>query len=149
VQPKNNKIERPFVVNPTELFLMDIPTAARLLSTTVFAVGKIVPLDELVYVAIGHKWLLSPDAVRAFISQPGAKDIASSGSMSTLNSPRMVTKVFCFVVENLIFRQANHWLSNYSCTLFGGFRVRKALDLPTSYDDPKIGVCKLYNTQWL
>jgi hypothetical protein len=82
---------------------MDIPTAARLLSTTVFAVGKIVPLDELVYVAIGHKWLLSPDAVRAFISQPGAKDIASSGSMSTLNSPRMVTTVFCFVVENLIF----------------------------------------------
>jgi hypothetical protein len=82
---------------------MDIPTAARLLSRTVFAVRELCRSGELVYVAIGHKWLLSPDAVRAFISQPGAKDIASSGSMSAMNPPRMVTKVFCFVVENLIF----------------------------------------------
>jgi hypothetical protein len=54
-------------VDPNQLFLMDIPTAARLLSTTVFAVREICRSGELVYIAIGHKWLLSPDAIRAFI----------------------------------------------------------------------------------
>jgi hypothetical protein len=67
VQTKNKKIEQPFVVNPNELFLMDIPTAARLLSTTVFAVRELCRSGELVYVAIGHKWLLSPNAIRSFI----------------------------------------------------------------------------------
>jgi hypothetical protein len=54
-------------VSPDALFLMDIPTAARLLSTTVFAVRELCRSGELIHVPIGHKWLLSPDAIRAFI----------------------------------------------------------------------------------
>jgi helix-turn-helix protein len=54
-------------VNTDELYLMDIPTAARLLSTTVFAVRELMRSGELVKVEIGHKWLVSHDAIRAFI----------------------------------------------------------------------------------
>jgi hypothetical protein len=49
------------------LFLIDIPTAAKLMSTTVFAVRELCRSRELAYVVIGHKWLLSSDAIRAFI----------------------------------------------------------------------------------
>ena len=49
------------------LFLIDIPTAAKLMSMTVFAVRELCRSRELSYVVIGHKWLLSPDAIRAFI----------------------------------------------------------------------------------
>jgi hypothetical protein len=51
----------------SELFLMDIPTAAKRMSTTVFAVRELCRSGELVYVPIGHKWLLSPGAILAFI----------------------------------------------------------------------------------
>jgi hypothetical protein len=46
---------------------MDIPTAARLMSTTVFAIRELCRSGELIYVPIGHKWLLSPEAIRTFI----------------------------------------------------------------------------------
>jgi hypothetical protein len=44
-----------------------IPTAAKLMSTTVFAVRELYRSRELAYVVIGQKWLLSPGAIRAFI----------------------------------------------------------------------------------
>jgi hypothetical protein len=47
--------------------LMDIPTAACHLSTSIFAVRELCRSGELVYVKIGHKWLLSPDAIQYFI----------------------------------------------------------------------------------
>ncbi len=54
-------------VNSNELFLMDIPTAARLMSTTVFAVRELCRSGQLKYVPIGHKWLISPGAIQDFI----------------------------------------------------------------------------------
>ncbi|MGB2593266.1 MAG: hypothetical protein WBF09_20580 [Candidatus Acidiferrum sp.] len=46
---------------------MDIPTAARRMSTTVFAVRELCRSGELLKVVIGHKWLLSDEAIRDFI----------------------------------------------------------------------------------
>lgn len=48
---------------------MDIPTAAARLSTTVFAVRELMRSGELVKVEIGHKWLVSPVALKAFIQK--------------------------------------------------------------------------------
>jgi hypothetical protein len=66
---KKNASAVPAVISPAvnDLFLMDIPTAARLLSTTIFAVRELMRSGDLVKVEIGHKWLVSPDAIRAFI----------------------------------------------------------------------------------
>jgi excisionase family DNA binding protein len=50
-----------------ERLLIDIPTAARKLSTTVFAVRELLRSDKIKYVAIGHKWLISPAALQDFI----------------------------------------------------------------------------------
>ena len=52
---------------PNDLFLMDIPTAASRMSTTVFAVRTLCRDGELKYVPIGHKWLISPGAIQDFI----------------------------------------------------------------------------------
>lgn len=55
---------------PTEnLYLIDIPTAARRLSTTVFAVREIIRSGKLKYVRIGHKMLISPSAIQDYIAQ--------------------------------------------------------------------------------
>ncbi len=66
MQSKNQRIEQQ-VVNPTELFLMSIPTAALRMSTTVFAVRELCRSGQLKYVPIGHKWLISPGAIQDFI----------------------------------------------------------------------------------
>ena len=50
-----------------ELFLMDIPTAALRMSTTVFAVRELCRSGQLKFVPIGHKWLISPGAIQDFI----------------------------------------------------------------------------------
>ncbi len=54
-------------VVPNDLFLMDIPTAAQRMSTTVFAVRELMRSGELIKVEIGHKWLISPGAIQDFI----------------------------------------------------------------------------------
>jgi len=57
-------------VTPVSLdsfFLIDIPTAARLMSTTTFALREILRSGEIAYLNIGHKWLMSPDSIREFI----------------------------------------------------------------------------------
>jgi hypothetical protein len=66
---KNPRSIPPVVTNPNDLFLMDIPTAAVRLSTTVFAVRELMRSGELVKVEIGHKWLVSPEALKAFIQK--------------------------------------------------------------------------------
>ena len=53
--------------NLNELFLMDIPTAALRMSTTVFAVRELCRSGQLKYVPIGHKWFISPGAIQDFI----------------------------------------------------------------------------------
>jgi excisionase family DNA binding protein len=47
--------------------LVDIPTAAAMLSTTVFAVRELLRKGKIKYVVIGHKWLVSPQALQEFI----------------------------------------------------------------------------------
>jgi len=47
--------------------LVDIPTAAAMLSTTVFAVRELLRKGKIKYVVIGHKWLVSPQALHEFI----------------------------------------------------------------------------------
>jgi hypothetical protein len=51
----------------SQLYLLDIPTTARLLSTTTFAVRELCRSGELVYLNIGHKFLISHEAIRTFI----------------------------------------------------------------------------------
>ncbi len=63
---KNAPVAVPAVV-PNDLFLMDIPTAAQRMSTTVFAVRELMRSGELIKVEIGHKWLVSPSAIQDFI----------------------------------------------------------------------------------
>jgi excisionase family DNA binding protein len=54
------------VPNPED-FLMSIPTAAQRMSTTVFAIRELCRAGELKYIAIGHRWLISPEAIANFI----------------------------------------------------------------------------------
>jgi len=54
-------------VHPNDQYLHDIPTAAAKMSTTIFAVRNLMRSGELKYVAIGHKWLVSPQAIQEFI----------------------------------------------------------------------------------
>lgn len=75
--PRKKKSVVPEII-ADELFLMDIPTAARRLSTTVFAVRELCRAGELIYVPIGHKWLLSPDAIRAFIRKKEQEALRSA-----------------------------------------------------------------------
>jgi hypothetical protein len=66
---KKNPAVIPPAADPNELFLMDIPTAARRMSTTVFAVRELCRSGALVSVAIGHRWLISPGAIQRFIQK--------------------------------------------------------------------------------
>jgi hypothetical protein len=67
-------------------FLLEIPQAAVLLSTTTFAVCELCRSGELVYVTIGHKWLISPDAIRAFIKKR-EQEFFDGVSVIVLNRP--------------------------------------------------------------
>jgi excisionase family DNA binding protein len=49
------------------LYLIDIPTAARRLSTTVFAVRELIRSGKVKYISVGHKMLISPEAIQDFI----------------------------------------------------------------------------------
>jgi excisionase family DNA binding protein len=51
------------------LYLIDIPTAARRMSTTVFAVRELLRSGQIKYLVIGHKWLISPKAIQEFIEK--------------------------------------------------------------------------------
>ena len=47
--------------------LLDIPAAAQMLGTTIFAVRELLRKGKIKYVTIGHKWLVSPQAIQEFI----------------------------------------------------------------------------------
>jgi hypothetical protein len=57
----------PIAVHPNDLYLLDIPTAAAKMSTTIFAVRELMRSGKLKFVVIGHKWLVSPGAIQEFI----------------------------------------------------------------------------------
>ena len=48
-------------------FLYDLPTTARLMTTTLFAVRTLIRTGKLRYVSIGNKFLVSPEAIRDFV----------------------------------------------------------------------------------
>jgi excisionase family DNA binding protein len=50
-----------------EPFLLDIPEVAQRMNTTVFAVRQLLRAGEIPYLVIGHRWLVSPQALRQFI----------------------------------------------------------------------------------
>jgi hypothetical protein len=49
--------------------LHDIPTVARIMSTTTWAVRGLCRSGQLTHIKIGHRWLVSTDAIRKFIAQ--------------------------------------------------------------------------------
>lgn len=64
------------VVPISEKFLLSIPEAAALMSTTVFAVRELCRAGDLKYVPIGHAWRISPDAIRAYIREQEQREAA-------------------------------------------------------------------------
>ena len=62
-------------------FLHDIRTTARLMSTTCWAVRELCRSGRLKFVRIGHRWLVSTDAIQRFIAEAekgGRKDTVSA-----------------------------------------------------------------------
>lgn len=57
------------ITTPPSPYLHDIPTAAALMSTTIFAVRELCRSGKLKFVAIGHRWLISPQAIQEFIHE--------------------------------------------------------------------------------
>jgi len=56
---------------PAELspVLLDIPTTAKVMTTTTFAVRQLCRAGKLKFVRIGHRWLISPQSIQRFIAQ--------------------------------------------------------------------------------
>jgi hypothetical protein len=52
---------------PLERLLVDIPTAAKMLNTTVFGVREAIRKDLIKFVPMGHQQLMSPAALREYI----------------------------------------------------------------------------------
>jgi len=64
------KIVSPIAVEtpaPEQLFLFPYATAAALMSTTVSALRKLVKGGKIKHLAVGHRHLISADAIREFI----------------------------------------------------------------------------------
>jgi excisionase family DNA binding protein len=58
---------------PVAHLLVDIPTAARLLSTTVWQIRELCWAKKLPYIKLGRKWLFTPASLEAFVrKQAGA-----------------------------------------------------------------------------
>jgi len=54
---------------PIPALLHDIRTTAKLMSTTCWAVRELCRAGRLRYVRIGHRWLVSTEAIREFIKK--------------------------------------------------------------------------------
>ena len=53
--------------------LVDIPTAAKMLSTTVWQIRQLCWDKKLQYIKLGRKWLFTPASLEAFVrKQAGA-----------------------------------------------------------------------------
>lgn len=57
------------VVSESQRLLVDIPAAARLLSTTVWAIRELLWSKQVRFVRIGRKHLIDPADLRAFIEK--------------------------------------------------------------------------------
>jgi len=68
------EIASPVSTVPTsfEPILVDIPAAARLLSTTVWAIRGLIWSKQIIPIKIGKKYLLDPADLRAFIQRQKA-----------------------------------------------------------------------------
>jgi hypothetical protein len=55
------------MTNSDQQYLYDIPTTARLLSTNVWAVRKLIHDGKLKIIPVGKAFLISPKAIREFI----------------------------------------------------------------------------------
>jgi excisionase family DNA binding protein len=53
---------------PTPALLHDIPTVARIMSTTTWAVRQLCRAGRLKFVRVGHRFLVSTQAIQAYIS---------------------------------------------------------------------------------
>jgi excisionase family DNA binding protein len=54
---------------PIPPLLHDIPTTAKLMSTTCWAVRELCRAGRLKFVRVGHRWLISTEAIRTFIQE--------------------------------------------------------------------------------
>src|SRR3984957_19904506 len=54
-------------VAPIPAFLHDIQTTAKLMSTTTFAIRELCRAGKLRFVRVGHRWLISTEAIQKFI----------------------------------------------------------------------------------
>jgi hypothetical protein len=52
--------------------LVDIPTAAKMLSTTVWQIRELGWSKRLPYIKLGKKWLFTPASLEAFVRKAGA-----------------------------------------------------------------------------
>lgn len=57
------------VVPPTELLLVDIKTASRMLSCSVWVVRSLLWSKEIPHIRIGKKFLIDPADLRAYIQR--------------------------------------------------------------------------------
>jgi excisionase family DNA binding protein len=66
---KRNSSAQPIEASSPELtpLLYDIPSTAKILSTTTFAVRELCRSNRLKFVRLGHRWLISLDAIHKFI----------------------------------------------------------------------------------
>jgi excisionase family DNA binding protein len=54
-------------VAPIPALLHDIPTTAKLMSSTTFAIRELCRAGKLRFVRVGHRWLISTEAIQKFI----------------------------------------------------------------------------------
>jgi excisionase family DNA binding protein len=66
---KQTSPAQPIEASSPELtpLLYDIPSTAKILGTTTFAVRELCRADRLKFVRLGHRWLISLDAIHKFI----------------------------------------------------------------------------------
>ena len=63
-----------FAVGAPAPLLVDIPTAAKMLSTTVWQIRQLGWAKKLRYVKLGKKWLFTPASLQEFVrKQAGAE----------------------------------------------------------------------------
>jgi hypothetical protein len=81
---------------PISPLLHNIPTTAKLMSTTCWAVHELCRAGRLKFVRVGHRWLISTEAIRTFIQD--AERAASQ-------SPR------CFLADSKLQKKLEKRLS--------------------------------------
>jgi len=57
------------IVSPEENLLWDIPTAARKMSTTIWAVRSLIWSKRITPIKIGKRFLIDPADLRAFVQR--------------------------------------------------------------------------------